>query len=429
MPSPTARRLGARATASVRSSVVLALALLAPQPARAEQPAARPQPTSEELVLRTRLHDASRSGRWREVVESFVALRGRGLGDEPGLLLRFAEAQAALNETAAATTAAEAVLARSSDDVRGLLLLGRLRQQSGRTDEARELFVRAARAGGNVLRELAPAAVAELLRDSGAQGNFVLRVMTASQGAEVSRPSRDPFAAPPLDDDVFTGGDEPQPPSAARLALEREVDALLERIARLAERGDDVAGFGAALKELQALLTRWEGLGADVARDRLEACRARFESLRDVHDGLRLQVALHEANGLLRHMNRLLAEDAPDDALLVHRQVVEVATRLQGDSLPQVVRVGEALRLRAEPLLRKARALSRIARLNLEVTGVVLPPPGDGPSTAIVDDQIRKEGERIELDGVEVTVVSIRRSAVRFALDEFEFVRPLRLPK
>lgn len=424
MPSPIVRRLGARAL----SSFVLVLAVSA-RPARAEQPAARPQPSSEELVLRTRLYDASKTGRWQEVVESFVALRARGLGDEPGLLLRYAEAQATLKETAAATTAAEAVLARAADDVRGLLLLGRLRQQAGRVDEARELFVRAARAGGNVLRELTPDALAELLRGSGAQGNFVLRVMTASQGVEVGRPARDPFAAPALDDDVIVGGDGPAPPSAVRLALEREVDALLERIALLAERGDDVAGFGAALKELQALLTRWEGLGADVARDRLEACRARFESLRDVHDGLRLQVALHEANGLLRHMGRLLAEDAPDDALVVHRQVVEVANRLQGDSLLPVVRVGEALRLRAEPLLRKARALSRIARLNLEVTGVVLPPPGEGPATAIVDDRIRKEGERIELDDVEVRVVAIRRSAVRFALDEFEFVRPLRLPK
>jgi len=423
MPSQTVRRLGAVTC----STFVLVLALATQ--AHAEQPGARPQPSIEELVLRTRLYDASRSGRWQEVVESFVALRGRGLGDEAGLLLRFAEAQAALKETAAATTAAEAVLARSSDDVRGLLLLGRLRQQAGRIDEARELFVRAARAGGNVLRELEPAATGELLRGSGAQGNFVLRVMTASQGAEVGKPSRDPFAAPSFEDEVVTGGDEPEPPSAVRLALEREVDALLERIALLAEKGDDVAGFGAALKELQALLTRWEGLGADVARDRLEACRARFESLKDVHDGLRLQVALHEANGLLRTMGRLLAQDAPDDALVVHRQVVEVAARMQGDSLLSVARVGEALRLRAEPLFRKARALSRIARLNLEVTGVVLPPPGDGPATAIVDDQIRKEGERIELDGVEIVVVAIRRSAVRFALEEFEFVRPLRMPK
>lgn len=410
-------------TRRIAPAVALSLSLLAP--ALAEERAQSPQ--DEELVFRTRLEEAARRGAWKEVVECYGALRARGV-EEPRLALRYADAQEALGEVEAASAALETMLEARADHLAALPRLARLRARAGKPAEAAELLVRCARAGGFVLRDLAEARgpLEPLLRDP----VLVLRVLAAPRGFEpAAKAPRDPFAAPSLDDGQGGGGVvPPSGPSPERLALEADIDRCLKQVEGLAD-ASDIPGLAEQLRRLAQLLTRYEALDEvqdEERKQKLETWRTRLGRYEGLYDSVRLQLSVTEGNGHLRAMAEALSAHEPQVALERHRALCQLADRLEGEALQVFRRTGETLRLRGEGLARKARTLVRVGKLKLEVTGIVIPPTGDGVATAIVDDRVYREGDRLEVDELDVRVVSISRSVVRLRADDVELVKTLK---
>ena len=113
-----------------------------------------------------------------------------------------------------------------------------------------------------------------------------------------------------------------------------------------------------------------------------------------------------------------------------HARLTALANQLRERELPAFVAAAEALLTRAAPLAEEARIQARLAALELEVTGVVVPGDGQAPR-AIVNGAIVEAGSRYVLDpqgavipGLEV--VRIAPATVVFRLDGVEVVRPLR---
>jgi tetratricopeptide (TPR) repeat protein len=390
---------------------------------------AEPKVEVEEVVLRTRLEDAAKAGRWGEVTDAFQQLRRRGLAkNDLRLLVRYAEAQAALGDEAAAETSLEEVLRARPDHVVALPLLARLCGRRGDLARATELLVLAARAGRAVLADLArePAqqsALRPLLDDP----RFVLRVLNASQGAELEvAAAHDPFLLPPGGDAPIAPPPPPQVEDPAQTALRRELEALFERVLeRAAAR--DVPGVERAFGELRALLGR---SGTRLAAEELEALRARFADAQELFDALRLQVLLEEGNGHLRAARAALDASRWDEALAETARVEALAARLRETDRSTFTRAADALTRRAREVARHAETARTIAGLRLEVTGIVLPPPGE-PRRAIVNDRVHDEGDRVvdprtgqPID--DLVVVEVKTSVVRFRYRDTEFARPLK---
>lgn len=413
-----------------RTLSTLALLLSAACAAASPEGDVPPDPAQAELVLRTRLEDAARTERWGDLSDAYRELRRRGLAqDDTRLLVRYAQARLVLRDLSGAEAALDEVLRARPDHVVALPLQARVRASKGELKGAGELLVLAARSGRLVLADLSAeptdGALRPLLRDPA----FILRVMTAAQGEEPPARTRrhDPFAMPRsggdeggrLDDGAGRAEEE-------REALRRELHALFDAIlARAAAQ--DVAGIERAFRDLRALLARCE---ARLAHDELEAARARFEGLQDVYHALQLQVFVHEGNVHLRAAHAAMDERRWADALGAAAAIEGVARRLRGVDRPSFARNAEAFELRARDLAHQARLEQEIAALRLDVTGIVLPPPGAEPRKAIVNDRIYAEGAWV-LDGdgdpiEDLRVVQVASSAVRFRYREREFVRPLK---
>lgn len=408
--------------------VALSSVLLVAAPARASS--ADPV----ELVLRTRLEDAANQGRWGDVVGAFLELRQRGLGaGDLRLLVRYAEAQLSLSDVAAAEAALVEVLAAQPDHVVALPLLARLRAERGAVREAADLLVLAARAGRLVLRDLAAEPPQAPLRALLSDSEFVLRVMTAAQGEEVAAaPSHDPFrsallagdAPPPV---VVGGGDGEE--DAALVALRRELEALFGRVLEGA-RARDLPAVERAFRELRATLARLElQAGVATALEELERARARFAEAEELFAALRLEVLLHEGNGLLGRARAACDAGDWDAALGVTERLDHLCERLRATGGARERRVAEAFARRALEVAERARTARAIAALRLEVTGIVLPPPGE-PRRAIINDRIHAEGERVSDPASgepieDLQVVEIGRSVVRFRYRHTEFARGL----
>lgn len=415
---PVATRRAAAAFSSLVAGVLLATpAGAAPEPA-----------LDQELVLRTRLEDAARASRWADVTAAFQELRRRGLGGKDlRLLVRYAQAQAALGDETAAETALDEVLHARPDHVVALPLLARLRGRRGDLAQAADLLVLAARAGRPVLADLArePAeggVLRPLLDDSG----FVLRIMTASRGEELlTGNSRDPFASPDLDDH---GPVTPPPPAEdpQETALRRELEALFERVLERAS-AHDVPGVTLAFGELRALLAR---TGTRLAAEELEALRARFADAQELFDSLRLQVLLAEGNAHLRAARAAVDASRWDEALEGTARVDAVVARLRETDVSSFARTADALARRAREVATRAQTARTIAGLRLEVTGIVLPPPGE-PRRAIVNDRVHDEGDAV-IDPrtgqpiEDLFLVEVKTSVVRFRYRDTEFARPLK---
>lgn len=387
-----------------------------------------------ELVLRTRLEDAANQGRWSDVVGAFLELRERGLGaGDLRLLVRYAQAQLSLKDAAAAEAALVEVLATQPDHVVALPLLARLRAERGEMREAADLLVLAARAGRLVLRDLAGEPPRAPLRALLSDSSFVLRVMTAAQGEEVAvAPARDPFGSP------LQAGDEPPlegrggaavEEDAAIAALRRELEALFGRVLEGA-RARDLPAVERAFGELRGTLARLElKVGVGTALEELERARGRFAEAEELFAALRLEVLLHEGNALLRQARA--ATDAGDwnAALSVVERLDDLCERLRATGGVREGRVADAFARRALDLAERARTAQAIAGLRLEVTGIVVPPPG-APRRAIVNDRIHGEGEPV-VDPVsgdpieDLRIVEIGRSVVRFRYRHTEFARGL----
>ncbi len=415
----------------VVSLVALSVAsVLVASPARASSGGAE----QVELVLRTRLEDAARQGRWADVVAAFMDLRRQGLGaGDLRLLVRYAEAQVALNDPAAAEVALSEVLALRPDHVIALPLLARLRAERGDARRAADLLVLAARAGRLVLRDLAAEPQGSALRRLLSDSTFVLRVMTAAQGDEVAVGSaHDPFVSALIAGDApppVAHGEAVGPEDAALVELRSRLEALFEQVLAGA-RARDLPAVERAFAELRATLSGLElRLGVDTALEELERARARFTDLEELFAGLRLEVRLHEGNGLLRQARTAADAGDWDAALAVVERLDEVCRRLRDGGDAREARLADAFARRAADLADRARTARAIAALRLEVTGIVLPPPGE-PRRAIVNDRIHGEGEPV-VDPVsgepvdDLWVVAIGQSVVRFRYRHTEFARSL----
>lgn len=387
-------------------------------------------PEQAELVLRTRIEDAGRAGRWSELADAFVELRRRGLatGDHR-LLVRYAQAQLFLRDHQAAEAALVEVLRDRPDHVVALPLMARVRAGKGELKDAGDLLVLAARSGRLVLADLSAEPTDGKLRPLLRDPEFILRVMTARQG-EVADPGprrrHDPFA-PPL-----RAGDDPAPGGEAtnddeeRAALRADLARLLDRVLALA-LAHDVAGVERAFGDLRALLARCEGR---LAHEELDAARARFGDAQELYHALRLQVIMHEGNQHLRAARAAMDDGRWAAALEAVSGLEATAKRLREGDRAGWARNAEAFELRAREIAHRARLERDIAALRLTVTGIVLPPPGEAPRKAIVNDRIYVEGELIvDADGDPIEglrLVAVSTSAVRFRFREREFVRPLK---
>jgi hypothetical protein len=407
------------------AAFAVAVSLWLASPARADVVEEATDPVT--LVLRTRLEDAARQKDWPAVVAAFQELRRKGpLAIDARLLLRYAEAQVALQKDDDARAALEEVLRGRPDDVVALPLLARVRARQGDLAAAGDLLVLAARAGRLVLADLrqepAGAALATLLRDP----RFVLRVMNASRDVAISeQPHHDPFGSR-----LRTGEEPIVPPPPPVDGEEQELRQELEALfATIAERvaAQDVAGVERAFGALRALLAR---CGPRLAAEELERARARFGEAEEVFAALQLQVFIHDANGRLREARVAMEEARWDAALEATVRLRGICERLRATGRPAHGRHAEALELRAREIAERATTLRTIAGLRLEVTGIVLPPPGAQPRRAIVNDRIHGEGERVQdASGEEIEelrVVEVKQSLVRFRYRDVEFVRPLR---
>ncbi|MCO5170706.1 MAG: hypothetical protein M9894_30620 [Planctomycetes bacterium] len=405
----------------MRRAAVLAL-LLAAAPTFADD-----SPRDLELVLRTRLEEAARARAWDDVVTSFQQLRAQGLvRAEPRLLVRYAEAQLARGDAAAAEAALLEVLGRRPDHVAALPLLARLRAREGRAAQAADLLLAAARAGRLVLRDLAAEPDASPLRPLLRRPDFVLGVLTAARGEELTAGvAHDPFQ-PPLaarDDDERPAPDEAGPDLAA---LRAELDALFARLLERA-RSDDLPAVERLLVDLDELLRR---LAPSIAEEELRAAQARLGEAGEVLAAARLRVLLRQGNAHLRAARGAVDDGRWADALAEVDRLEAVARRLDEVERHDARHAARELVQRARALADRARTGQAIAALRLEVTGIVLPPPG-APRTAIVNDRVHAEGDRVAdprtgepLD--DLVVVAVSRSAVRFSYRGVEFVRPLR---
>lgn len=406
-----------------RHASLLALLLaVAPAHGRADE-----SPPDLELVLRTRLEEAARVQRWDDVVATFQQLRAQGLAaNEPRLLVRYAEAQAARGDAAAAEAALLEVLGRRPDHVGALPLLARLRARAGQTAQASDLLLAAARAGRLVLRDLTAEPEASPLRLLLRRPDFVLGALRAARGEELTATApHDPFVSALVRDEEPTAAEAEKDDRLDLAALRADLDALFARLLERA-RADDLPAVERLMGELDALLRR---LAPAVAEEELRAAQARLGEAAEVLAAARLRVLVRQGNAGLRAARAALDDGRWADALAEVEALEALARRLEGVDRADARRAAGQVVERARAIGERARTGQTIAALRLVVTGIVLPPPGE-PRKAIVNDRVHAEGERIVDPRTgeaheDLVVVAVTRSAVRFSYRGVEFVRPL----
>ena len=368
----------------------------------------------------TRLFEAARAERWRDVVRAFGDLERAGVATPKHRLLA-ARAWHRLGQRGPCGDLVDQLLEGRPDHVEALALRALLRAEVGDLEGARGPLLAAARAGRLVLRELQgqpTSPLAPLLGDP----EFVLDLMRAASGADLDPDLRDPFALAPQP--------LPQEPDGAEGVVARrvaEVDAALEEVRRRQEEGD-LAGALAALSRARARLDALAALDPERARERLATAQQRSAHLRPLLLGLELQRALDQGNALLRSMERSLAEGMWAAVSADHQRLSEVAAALSGRGLPGFEVAGAALAARGERLADQARRLARLEQLDLSVSGIVVPGPGQ-PARAIVNGAaVEVAGPVLDAAGEPIPGLRVARispSVVVFDLDGVEVVRSL----
>lgn len=386
-----------------------------------------------ELVLRTQALEARRAGEWRAALLACAALRQRGALD-PTLELLAAEAHLALGEQSAAGEALDRVLAASPEHAQALFLRARVAAHQDDPVACRAWLVRAARAGRSVLSDIArDRAFAWVLREPAT----VLQLMTAFQAYELPPPEarRDPFARPRP---ARPGEPPPPPPSLEVQELEREALALLAELDReLLLEEPDLQSLLRRIDRLAAVVERHAGLpGADPARlrERLGAWAQRHGAPGDLRQRVWLRLLIREGNRALLAMRDDLEAERFQGARERLLLIEDLAARLRAVPLAEGARLAETLLVRGRALEGEARARERLARLPLEVTGIVLPPPAEPgvaaePASAIVDDRVVRVGEALPLDeddGDSLRVVAIGAGSVRLRYRGIELTRHLK---
>lgn len=394
---------------------------------------------TSEFTLKTQFIEATRASKWREAVETFVRLRTAHPGVLQDKRLRFMHARALYEakEVATAATELEALLEMQDNHIEALYLLAQIRAESkdpADKDKARDLLITSARAGQFVLRDISAAKVFDfLLKEPG----FILRVMGASNEYTVQQSGQHNFFVSPLIPKVEGEGiDEPTAvvPTGQeeRLKqLEERIDALFKEIVKLAE-DRQVEELIVKFTELRQVMNEFGASGTIEVRKKLEKWNQRLSELGEVQLSIKLQVYISEGNQHLRAMADAIRDDQYDAALDRFNQINDLCEQMRAEEREVFHRNAEALFLRGKALADRARRLKRISEFKLDVTGIVVAPPGgQEPDSAIINDRIYREGDPVvdqatdeEIEGLRI--VEVVRSTVRFRYEDTEFVRELR---
>jgi tetratricopeptide (TPR) repeat protein len=396
--------------------------------------AQREPQANQDLVLRTGLHEASRAENWRGVRDAFRALEARSAVDDPRLVYLHAQACYQLGDLDAATGSLSRLSALRSDDLEGLYLGALVAGRQTDRATARDRLLDCARAGRNVLADLQRAPDREVLGWALQDPAFVLALMQAgrevgltSLGAE---PPRSPFAAPLVREQIGEPPPVVPPPVPAPISeqLEREIDALFAQLERQAALGD-YEGLVALIRTLGTKLDSYAALR--LAESKLEEYIGQLEEADEVVLAIRLQLLVAEGNQHLRAMAAALEEGSYDVVLTRNEELLTLAENMSRVDRPVFDRNARALAARGEALASRARLLQQVEAFALDVTGIVLPEPGEAPVRAIVDDRIYGVGDTVRdprtddpID--ELRIVEIHRSTVTFSYQGEEFVRLLR---
>jgi hypothetical protein len=394
---------------------------------------------TSEFTLKTQFIEATKSAKWREAVETFVRLRTAHPGVLADKRLRYLHAKALYEakEVATSATELEALLEMQDNHIEALYLLARIRAESKEAadkEKSRDLLITSARAGQFVLRDIsAEKAFDFLLKDPG----FILRVMGASNEYAVQQSGQHNFFISPLIPKVEgETGDEPtvQPPTGAEermKLLEERIDSLFKEIVKLAEERQ-VEELIVKFTELRQVMNEFGSSGTVEVRKKLEKWNQRLSELGEVQLSIKLQVYISEGNQHLRAMADAIRDDQYDAALDRFNQINDLCEQMRAEEREVFHRNAEALFLRGKALADRARRLKRISEFQLDVTGIVVAPPGgQEPDSAIINDRIYREGDPVvdkttdeEIEGLRI--VEVVRSTVRFRYEDTEFVRELR---
>lgn len=410
-----------------------------PKADQAAPPGREADANTSEFTLKTQFIEATRSAKWREAVETFVRLRTAHPGVLQDKRLRFMHARALYEakEVASAATELEALLEMQDNHIEALYLLAQIRAESkdpADKDKARDLLITSARAGQFVLRDISAAKVFDfLLKEPG----FILRVMGASNEYTVQQSGQHNFFVSPLIPKVDGEIDQPTEPPVStgqeeRLKqLEERIDALFKEIVKLAE-DRQVEELIVKFTELRQVMNEFGSSGTIEVRKKLEKWNQRLSELGEVQLSIKLQVYISEGNQHLRAMADAIRDDQYDAALDRFNQINDLCEQMRAEEREVFHRNAEALFLRGKALADRARRLKRISEFKLDVTGIVVAPPGgQEPDSAIINDRIYREGDPVvdqatdeEIEGLRI--VEVVRSTVRFRYEDTEFVRELR---
>lgn len=394
---------------------------------------------SSEFTLKTQFIEATKTAKWREAVETFVRLRTAHPGVLADKRLRYLHAKALYEakEVATSATELEALLEMQDNHIEALYLLARIRAEGkdpADKDKARDLLITSARAGQFVLRDISAEKVFDfLLKDPG----FILRVMGASNEYSVQQSGQHNFFVSPLIPKVEGDtGDDPvaQVPTGQEermKQLEERIDSLFKEIVKLAEERQ-VEELIVKFTELRQVMNEFGASGTVEVRKKLEKWNQRLSELGEVQLSIKLQVYISEGNQHLRAMADAIRDDQYDAALDRFNQINDLCEQMRAEEREVFHRNAEALFLRGKALADRARRLKRISEFQLDVTGIVVAPPGgQEPDSAIINDRIYREGDPVvdkttdeEIEGLRI--VEVVRSTVRFRYEDTEFVRELR---
>ncbi|MGE0706534.1 MAG: tetratricopeptide repeat protein [Planctomycetota bacterium] len=373
----------------------------------------------------TRLVEAARAQRWEDAAQAWGRLRAEELEQPARLTFLAAQVEVARGRPAEAKDLLRELLGRSKDHLDALFLLARLEARAGELEQARALLLRGARAGQAVLRDLEVAgeeAFAPLRRDP----VFLLEVMR-SGSAPLEPPPRDPFARPLSAPPPPPGPDDPRGQDDRE--LERRLRRLLAEARRQAE-ARDLAPLEATLGEVRRCLAALEERREGEAKAALERLREEVAGAEELYLSLLLQVQVSRGNGLLRGCAGAVEERAWERAHEALGKLEELCCELSEVEREVFKQSARRLRLRAGALRREVELQAAIDRLELRVSGIVIPEPGDeAPRAAIVNDRIVVEGHAVEDprsgEPSEVVLEQVGRSTLSFSLRGARFVRPL----
>jgi len=404
------------------------------QPAESEQ--------GSEQVLVTKFYEAFKKSEFRDAVTAFDMLKESYpvVLTNKQLLYMKAVAHYNLKDYDPATASLETLLELQEDHVDALFLFAKIRAQEGKSaqdiERAKDLLLQSARAGQFVIRDISSADGQKIFKSLLKDPGFILRVMNASNEFQVSATGlRNPFKSPLklVDGDQPVAVEETAIEGRGTPELERRIESLFREIEQLAQERNVEELIG-KFTELRQIMNEFGSDGSEVVKKKMEKWNQRLAQFGEVQLSIQLQIYINEGNQHLRAMAEHIRRDEYEQALERFELIKELKDQMYAEEREVFHRNAEALFLRGKALADRAERLKQISEFVLDVTGIVVAPPGgDEKDSAIINDRIYHEGDTIideetdeEIEGLRV--VEIIRSTVRFRYEDTEFVRELRTP-